>query len=144
MGGLPRSSMSRLTRRARPVGSSRKPSHTRLARAYARAFLTSSPAYSPPEKIGCIRKDSLAFFAITSPSVHSVQRPENINNLYPVDTSRRESKRANAHRDWSHLALRKPATSRPVDGRYGVIVSAVHGRRIFIQTLHPASGTTCI
>ena len=34
-------------------------------------------------------------------------------------TSRRESKRAKAHRDWSHLALRKPATSRPVDGRYG-------------------------
>ena len=46
------------------------------------------------------------------------------------------SKRANAHRDWSHLALRKPATSRPVDGRYGS--SAMHGRRIIIQTLHPA------
>ena len=60
-----------------------------------------------------------SLFAITSPSVHSVQRFENINNLYPVVTSRRESERANAHRDWSHLALRKPATSRPVDGRYG-------------------------
>jgi hypothetical protein len=79
------------------------------------------------------------FFAITSPSVHSVQRPENINNLYPVVTSRRESKRANAHRDWSHLALRKPATSRPVDGRYGGhrFSSAMHDRRIIIQTLHP-------
>jgi hypothetical protein len=55
------------------------------------ATTTVLAAYSPPEKIGCIRKDSLAFFAITSPSVHSVQRPENINNLYPVDTSRRES-----------------------------------------------------
>ena len=81
-----------------------------------------------------------SLFAITSPSVHSVQRPENINNLYPVVTSRRESKRANAHRDWSHLALRKPATSRPVDGRYGGhrFSSAMHGRRIIIQTLHPA------
>src|SRR4051794_5928173 len=36
-----------------------------------------------------------------------------------VVTSRRESKRAKAYRDWSHLALQKPATSRPVDGRYG-------------------------
>src|SRR3981189_2325193 len=63
------------------------------------------------KKSGASHKDSLAFFAITSPSVHSVQRPENINNLYPVVTSRRESKRANAHRDWSHLALRKPATN---------------------------------
>ena len=86
------------------------------------------------------RKDSLAFFAITSRSVHSVQRPDNINNLYPIVTSRRESKRANAHRDWSHLALRKPATSRLVDGRYGGhrFSSAMHGRRIIIQTLHPA------
>jgi hypothetical protein len=81
-----------------------------------------------------------SLFAITSPSVHSVQRFENINNLYPVVTSRRESERANAHRDWSHLALRKPATSRPVDGRYGGhrFSSAMHGRRIIIQTLHPA------
>ena len=71
------------------------------------------------KKSGASHKDSLAFFSIASPSVHSVQRPENINNLYPVVTSRRESKRANTHRDWSHLALRKPATSRPVDGRYG-------------------------
>ena len=28
-----------------------------------------------------------SLFAITSPSVHSLQRPENINNLYPVVTS---------------------------------------------------------
>ena len=35
------------------------------------------------KKSGASRKDSLAFFAITSPSVHSVQRPENINNLTP-------------------------------------------------------------
>jgi hypothetical protein len=47
-------------------------------------------------KFGC--GGSLSF-AITSPSVHSVQRPENINNLYPVVTSRREGKRANTHRD---------------------------------------------
>ena len=48
--------------------------------------------------------------------------------------------------DSKHLALRKPATSRPVDGRYGGhrFSSAMHGRRIIIQTLHPASGTTCI
>src|SRR3981189_3988143 len=62
------------------------------------------------KKSGASRKDSLAFFAITSPSVHSLQRPENINNLYPVVTSRGASKRATAHRDWSHLAVRKPAT----------------------------------
>ena len=31
---------------------------------------------------GASRRGSLTF-AITSPSVHSVQRPENINNLYP-------------------------------------------------------------
>jgi hypothetical protein len=66
--------------------------------------------------------------------------------LYPLVTSRRASKRANTHRDWSHLALRKPATSRPVDGRYGGhrFSSAMHGRRIIIQTLHPASETACI
>ena len=94
----------------------------------------------PPKKnIRAHLVEVRSLFAITSPSVHSVQRPENINNLYPVVTSRRESKRANAHRDWSHLALRKPATSRPVDGRYGGhrFSSAMHGRRIIIQTLHP-------
>jgi hypothetical protein len=59
--------------------------------------------------------------------------------LYPLVTSRRASKRANTHRDWSHLALRKPATSRPVDGRYGghLFSGAMHGRRT-IQMLHPA------
>src|SRR4051812_19595205 len=66
---------------------------------------------------GASRRGSLTF--CNHFAVHSVQRPENINNLYPVVTSRRESKRANAHRDWSHLALRKPATSRPVAGSYG-------------------------
>ena len=30
------------------------------------------------------------------------------------------------------------------DGRYGGHRSAMHARRIIIQTLHPASGTTCI
>ena len=104
-------------------------------------------ADTPPEnKYRAHLVEGRSLFAMTSPSVHSVQRPENINNLYLVVTSRRESKRANAHRDWSHLALRKPATSRPVDGRYGGhrFSSAMHGRRIIIQTLHPASGTTCI
>ena len=92
------------------------------------------------KKSGASCKDSLAFFAITSPSVHSAQRPENINNLYPIVTSRRESKRANVHRDWSHLALRKPATSRAIAGSYGGhrFSSAMHGKRIIIQTLHPA------
>ena len=67
---------------------------------------------------GASRRGS-SLFAITSPSVHSVQGTENINNLYLVVTSRRESKRANTHRDWSHLALRKPATSRAIAGSYG-------------------------
>jgi hypothetical protein len=98
------------------------------------------------KKISGASRRGSSLFAITSPSVHSVQGTENINNLYLVVTSRRESKRAKAHRDWSHLALRKPATSRPVDGRYGGhrFSSAMHGRRIIIQTLHPASGTTRI
>src|SRR3981189_2160540 len=60
-----------------------------------------------------------SLFAITSRCFHPVLRPENINNLYPVVTSRRESKRANTYRDWSHLALRKPATSRAIAGSYG-------------------------
>ena len=33
-----------------------------------------------------------------------MQRPENINNLYP-SLRLDQSKRANTHRDWSHLAL---------------------------------------
>ena len=44
------------------------------------------PCLSAAEKkSGASHKDSLVFFAITSPSVHSVQRPENINNLYSVE-----------------------------------------------------------
>ena len=41
--------------------------------------------------------------------------------------------------DWSHLALRKPATSRPVDGRYvgHRFSSAMHGRRIFRRYTPP-------
>src|SRR6476619_3348221 len=87
-----------------------------------------------------------SLFAITSPSVHSVQRPENINNLYPLVTSRRESKRANTHRDWSHLALRKPATSRPVDGRYGGhrFSSSMHGGRINYSDATPRPGAFAI
>ena len=97
------------------------------------------------KKSGASRKDSLSFFAITSRSVHSVQRPDNINNLYPIVTSRRESKRANAHRDWSHLALRKPATSRLVDGRYAGhrFSSAMHGRRIIFRRYTPPRKIAC-
>ena len=94
----------------------------------------------PSHQSGLCGLEVPSLFAISSPSVHSCQRPENIKNLSPVVTSRRESKRANAHRDCSHLVLRKPATSPPVDGRYAGhrFSSAMHGRRIIIQTLHPA------
>ena len=47
------------------------------------------------------------------------------------------SKRANAHRDWSHLALRKPATSRPVDGRNGGDRFSGAWQEKIIQTLPP-------
>ena len=48
------------------------------------------PARSSREALHLIKVRSL--FAITSRRFHPVQRPENINNLYPVVTSRRESK----------------------------------------------------
>ena len=69
----------------------------------------------------------------------SVQRPENINNLYLVVTSRRESKRAKTHRDWSHLALRKPATSRAIAGSYGG-----HSGGIWCQLHPPAPRRRCL
>ena len=45
-------------------------------------------------------------------SVQSVQRPENINNLYPSSRLDGKASGQSAHRDWSNLALRKPAASR--------------------------------
>jgi hypothetical protein len=45
--------------------------------------------------------------------------------------------------NWSHLALRKPATSRAIAGRYGGhrFSSAMHGRRINYSDATPAHAT---
>ena len=57
-------------------------------------------------------------------------------------TSRRERKRANTHIDWSHLALRKPATSRAIAGSYGGH-SAGYGANITRPRLAAGASASC-
>ena len=69
------------------------------------------------------------------PSHHSSDSPPNpeaagkseIDNLYPVVASRRESKRANAHRDWSRLVIEVNGSS--VESRVMSGSSRATGRR---------------